>query len=443
MGVTTSKKDLQSASGPTNSGEACPHCSLSHPAGFACCESSMPFKKKNVPWSKITTEPLTTWRYGAVLWGFEPRVDYTTNVKSRLQPWCTGGRHYEVSHDSPTKVHQRPYYLLTLLETSLRQDTYIILPQDYYSRLYRESEPAGHYLKPAQVVGYRKGIAILQLNCKNNVMEFVAIHMKTSTILAIHKEELETGKHYLCDCIISPDLGSFIIKPNAMYSLNFCREHFKNIMSLLSLKENRYITHYRIISNLFPNMAVRLFVSYDPRYQWSRVALANYSKNNTDILCIYDLKFNKIILESNTELYQTTHNILYSPDGRYIASLILGLSVKDGLFNFPEILLYSGDTLNVVHKIDTEYLAEVPTLSPAAIFPLFSDTGESLAVAYGEQGTFYQQVSGVHLYRLPMAIDLKSLCREAIRSRFDLQDVQKLPIPTQIKSFLAFKPYYE
>lgn len=79
-------------------------------------------------------------------------------------------------------------------------------------------------------------------------MEFVAVHMKTASILAIHKEETLTGKHYLCDCIISPDLGSFILKPNAMYVLNFCRGEFRNVMKVLSLKENRLGRNYSVIS---------------------------------------------------------------------------------------------------------------------------------------------------------------------------------------------------
>jgi len=44
---------------------------------------------------------------------------------------------------------------------------------------------------------------------------------------------------------------------------------------------------------------------------------------------------------------------------------------------------------------------QVPTLSPIALFPLFSETGTHLAVAYGERGTFYDQVAGVNVYKVP------------------------------------------
>jgi hypothetical protein len=91
------------------------------------------------------------------------------------------------------------------------------------------------------VVGYRDGLAIIQLNCVDSVMEFVALHMKTESILAVHKESTIAygGKHYLCDCIISPDLSTFLLKPNAMYVLNFCRGEYHNVMKVLSCKDVR------------------------------------------------------------------------------------------------------------------------------------------------------------------------------------------------------------
>ena len=74
-------------------------------------------------------------------------------------------------------------------------------------------------------------------------MEFVALHMKTESILAVHKLKitLTGGKYYLCDCIISPDLSTFIMKPNAMYVLNFCRGEYENAMEVVSCKESRLV----------------------------------------------------------------------------------------------------------------------------------------------------------------------------------------------------------
>ncbi len=388
-------------------------------------------------WSLGYSTSLSSWKYSAVLWGFEPRIDYTSNVKARLQPWCTNGRHFTLSYDSPEKIMERPYFLITIRESCFHQDTYIRLPCAYQGRLHTESEPSGHYLKAAQVVGYRDGIAVIQVNCNDSLMEFLVVHMKTSVVTGIYKEEI-TGRHYLCDCIISPDLSSFILKPNAMYVLNFCRGEYKNVMKLISCKGD----NCPIIKTMFEGSSVRPFVAFDPRYKSRRVAIANYLKSGRDIVCVYDLEEDRIITESDPVQYQTTHNIVFSPDGIYISSLILGRSVKDGLFNFPRVLVYSSNDLKVLHMIRTTYLAEVPTLSPAALFPLFSETGTHLAVAYGEQGTFYQQVAGVHVYKVPTLLDLQSLCRLTIRQYFDCQDVQKLPLPTKMKAYLRFQPSY-
>jgi len=154
-----------------------------------------------------------------------------------------------------------------------------------------------------------------------------------------------------------------------------------------------------VLKTVFENSAVRLFVAFDPRYRSRRVALGNYpGPDGRDVVCLYDLVDECVIAMSSTTTaahYQTTHNITFSPDGQYVASLVLGRSIKDGLFNFPRVIVYCGTDVSVVHVIRTDGLSEVPTLSPAALFPLFSSTGSHLAVAYGEQGTFYQQVSVV------------------------------------------------
>ena len=268
-------------------------------------------------------------------------------------------------------------------------------------------------------------------------MEFLVVHMKTSAVLGIFKEEVQ-GRHYLCDVIVSPDLSSFILKPNAMYVLNFCRGEYKNAMKFISCKGE----NCPVLKTMFEGAAVRPFVAFDPRYKSKRIAIANYLKGGRDIVCIYDLEESKVIKESDPSHYQTTHNIVFSPDGMYLASLILGRSVKDGLFNFPRVLVYSSNDLNVLHMLRTTYLAEVPTLSPAALFPLFSETGTHLAVAYGEQGTFYQQVAGVYVYKIPLLLNLQSMCRLTLRKYFDSQDVERLPLPTKLKAYLRFQPSY-
>ena len=115
-------------------------------------------------WSLVRSENLSTWKYAGVLWGFDPRIDYTSNVKARLQPWCTAGRHLVVKHDNPSRlVHQRPHCILTIVEGCFRQDTFVRLPSTYASRLHTEPDPAGHYLKSAQV-GYTI-LVIFLANC--------------------------------------------------------------------------------------------------------------------------------------------------------------------------------------------------------------------------------------------------------------------------------------
>ena len=387
-----------------------------------------------LPWELEFSACLENWKYSAVLWGFDPRIDYTSNVKTRLHPWCMRGRHFTVRHDRRSHDGDRPNFMVKITEDCFRQDTVIRLPAAYRKRLANEAEPSSHYLKPIQMVGYRDGIAILQIICCDSFMEFLVIHMKTGVVAGIFKELVT--KPYLCDCIISPDLSTFILKPNAMYVLNFCRGEYKNEMKVISCKEK----YCPVLKSMFQGRALRPLIDFDPRYKKRRIVVGNCLRNGRDVLCVYDLTEEEFVAESDHSKYQTTHNIVFSPDGLYIASLILGRSVKDGLFNFPRVLVYSSDDLVILQSLSLENLAEVPTLSPTALFPLFSEPGSHLAVAYGEQGTFYHQVAGVRVYRLPMPLDLQNLCRLVIRQYYDRQDVDGLPLPNKLKAYLRFQP---
>lgn len=141
MGITTSRRDA--------AGGAWDQTTNRIQSLEAAGQSGCPRPCKS--WSLEYSETLTTWKYGSVLWGFDPRIDYTSNVKARLQPWCTSGRYFTVRHDPPNKILQRPYCLLTIVEGCFKQDTYVRLPYAYASRLHVEPEPAGHYLKSVQV----------------------------------------------------------------------------------------------------------------------------------------------------------------------------------------------------------------------------------------------------------------------------------------------------
>ena len=126
--------------------------SLSSDNGLSLVPSGSGGVDASHTWSLVRSENLATWKYAGVLWGFDPRIDYTSNVKARLQPWCTAGRHLVVKQDNQTRpAHQRPHCVLTVAEGCFHQDTLVRLPSSYASRLHTEPDPAGHYLKSAQV----------------------------------------------------------------------------------------------------------------------------------------------------------------------------------------------------------------------------------------------------------------------------------------------------
>lgn len=57
-------------------------------------------------WTLLASDTIETWKFSSVLYGFEPRIDYTSDIKGRLQPWCTFGRYFSVKYDSIEKVRK-------------------------------------------------------------------------------------------------------------------------------------------------------------------------------------------------------------------------------------------------------------------------------------------------------------------------------------------------
>lgn len=280
---------------------------------------------------------------------------------------------------------------------------------------------------------------------------FYVVHLRTSSVLSVHKEELTSpgagggggdgggGKYFLWECVLSPDLSTFVLKPNAMYVLNFCRGEYKNALRWLCCRYDPC----RVAKTLFEGSAVRLFVAFDPRCRRRRVALGNVARAGNDVVCLYDLASETVLAESDPFTYQTTHNLAFSPDGGYLASLVLGRAVTDGLFNMPRIIVYETTELRIIYSMETALLSEVPTLTPAVLFPIFSETGRYLAVAYGEQGPFYQQLAGVRILRAPAPMNLQAICRLVIRDLLEADDISRLPLPSFIKAYLRFNPLHD
>lgn len=123
---------------------------------------------QKLPWELLLSESFASWKYTAVLWGFDPRIDYMSNVKVRLNPSCTSGRYFSVrQHSNDASLGggtEGPYLNVSVTDGCFKQESRLRLPLPLTSRtpLHAEPEPACYYMKPIQVVGYRDGVAVIQ-----------------------------------------------------------------------------------------------------------------------------------------------------------------------------------------------------------------------------------------------------------------------------------------
>ena len=408
----------------------------------------VPQERNAKPWARVGTTHFTNWaKTASILWNFDPNVNYSFVREPRLQPWCLGNRHFSIE-----QVDGRSNGLygtnLEIMQRRQRSSNSVYhkvhLPFQLFVLGQKDVKVAGLALKPLQVVGYRGDLAILQALCTSPHMQFLVVNLKTGDYVGRHIEPI-SGDPYLCECILSPDTKKFILKPNSIFTTDFMMQNnnFPNEMKLISIEENGQCMVERTFSE---EGCVHYVVTFDPRFRNSRAAVGNYDGGKT--LCIFDLQENELAAESDPrQPAQTTRNLVFSPNGQFLASLVSAASYQAGLHSFPKVNIYETEHLFLLQRIPCSKMYCV-ALIPAVLFPLFSECGTRLACAYGRNidimgSVFGQELAFVEVYRVPIRHSLQSLCRVTIRRAVSRDNVLQLPIPRRIKDYLLYRPIYD
>lgn len=408
----------------------------------------LPCERNVKPWAKVGTTHFTNWaKTASILWNFDPNINYSYAREPRLQPWCMGNRHFTVEQ-LDNRINGLYGTNLEITQRRQRTSNSVIhkvhLPFQLNVLGQREIKVCGLGLKPLQVVGYHGDLAILQALCHGSYMQFLVVNLKTGAYVGRHVEPV-SGDPYLCECIVSPDMKKFVLKPNPIFINDFMGEYnnFPNIMKLINIEENGHCSVERVFSE---EGCVHYVVTFDPRFGNSRAAVGNYDGGKT--VCIFDWQQNELVAESDPrQPAQTTRNLVFSPNGQYLASLVSTASYQAGLHSFPKVNIYETEHLFLLQRISCSKMYCV-ALIPAVLFPLFSECGTRLAVAYGRNidimgSVFGQELAFVEVYRVPVRHSLQSLCRVTIRRAVSRDNVLHLPIPRKIKDYLLYRPIYD
>ena len=414
-------------------------------------------------WGSVHTCSFGVWaKHQAAVWGFEPCINYSTRQEARLQPWATRGRHFVAQIPAPETQDidmsaSRMYATMAIEEKRNKYQVQCVdLPTSYF-------KDGVHFV---EVVGYRDKHAIVQVATKHQRMDFLLVNLEQDTVRVVHKEQCST-KPYLFECAMSPDFSRILLKPNHYYA------HFHNVQSIRDVLQcvvtdskksnptgNGASIEQEEVNNgngngnfeLHENEALRMAMTFDPRYRHSRVVLANVVEQEKPIIFMYDLKTRRRVFQNDlyTNTDHTAQQLTFSPGGNFIAvPLIVGDYQTTPPFVMADVKVFSANTLDCVYTLPPRGTpGGYVNLVPGTIFPMFSTSGAFLALPVSKpQPDAYRRglcrVGAVSIHKVAPLMHLQSMCRTKIRQCVKKQHIPLLPLPEALKRFLLFMPFLE
>jgi len=411
----------------------------SHPGGTKT-RSSEPVVEV-APWKLLHTSTIEHWaQTDAVRLGFEFSRDWA-NQKSQLQPWCTAGCYYEAKLPAPAEgqdLSKKYSYTRALLKHPTGSCT-VPLSRNYRHSISAKLTPAP-WMYVCNVVAARDHVVLLQIITTDGASEFHLIDITKREILGVYRERFYE-RAYLYEGFISPDHSHVVLKPNLLFALKFRINAIDDCLKVLTRAPRT--SQFEVISEHFRDVALDLIVTFDPRRRHTHIAVANLTKRRQHVLCIYNLKKYKIVQKTFGPQYQRTQNLTFSPDGDFLAALtvtyIFGTSMSPQRFNFQGVMVYSTQVLSLLHCIPSFGTSSVDSLTPASLFPTFSNTGNFIAFGSGSGAA----VTRVEVYKMPAALNLQSLCRAKFRLNFTARQIEHFTMSQQTRDFINYKPLYD
>ncbi len=412
-------------------------------------------------------------------WGFNENMNYTELEHGDLvQPWATEGRHlmaYVYGRAKNVEPHETSLVPCGATSNSKKKgELLFVVEKPHRNRKdkpiwYSVNLPPGYMLESpvtstlqgqryytgANVIGARGDCMVIQISKKTRNIDLLVVQKKG--------QELDTialfswgpfSVLYFMEAVVSPSCTHIILQPSAFYCARFGHRPKPASIELLRIESNGSCTslgpllHASSSSNTqctdptSPYRRAHVF-AFDPRHNWKRIVVGY---QYASVIRAYDLQQRKIVAENNSHgsLRQQTENLVYSPDGCFIASLVASIDIQRTRIYVHSILVYCSNSLDVLKSLDYHGPALQVSLFPACMFPIFSTSGRFLAIPTHSENTYSDITScDVEVLPVPPQLHLQSLCRTVILIHTKPYHIDWLPLPTSLKNYLHFKPFLE
>lgn len=380
-------------------------------------------------WGEVLTCSLAEWSRGqSAVFGFDHKIDYCIpQLKNNsdiflqnIQPYCTRGYQFKIEKLQKKKEEINKHNNYKLPKIVNRRSRYV----------YPLFAPT------VSIIGYQRQIAVLQVVYKKTKeLHFIAIELSTGKHLSVYRD-IYISEPCIYEAYLCPDETCYLLRPNFYFAYSRCSDPFTNFaitkdIKAISIKqyESQVICIIEDISSLWHSIA------FDPLCGSSRIALGNYTNQPIgDNVAVYDLHQQKVIKCSEDSHSSMSHHLVYNPAGTLLVSLgIRMMSPRVDLMYPIKVLFYNPCDLTVLHIISRSSINV--NHFHASLTPLFSKTGDYMALI----GNFGQSIT---VYKMPLDLTLKHLCRIAILNLVDEEEVPLLPLPKRLQDHLLFLPQW-
>lgn len=228
------------------------------------------------------------------------------------------------------------------------------------------------------------------------------------------------------DCAFSPN-GRYLAVSSShghVYFLSTARLALVN-----SLESEKILTPYKVVPDLtdsnLEDFIMQSVCIFDPRFPFQEFVTCVMYAGVLKVWRVLGNDFKETgAINKHSLMFKKLLNVVkFSPDGTLVAvgandGTISCVNTDDGTISF---VLNASEQSPEFH-------------SDAGVFHMaFTQSGEELAGSYSD--------GYIRIWQLPMIFNLKYLCRQVINSCVPPSKVQRLPLPSKLKSFLLHKHF--
>ena len=306
-----------------------------------------------------------------------------------------------------------------------------------------------HHFRVVSVVCFRERLVVLHLS-RSSMDQLGLLDLGVNKFLGVFAKLPNAGNMQV-DSIygaISPDKSRCLVRlPSDARA-----QPRRDMLHLYDLKSQRLLLEVDL------HLLRSTHVAFDPRFSWQRAAVTNYepSATNGNSLSVIDLTAtprpqslatNARLSDTRHALYPYMRDLQYTRDGSLIVATLVDsdcLCREKRTRNYRPI----GCT---VYILNGDSAATIRSIEYARFTCIAHMCPVNYTPVFSECGSRMAVVMNdrqevnthfVQVYKLPHVVNLQGMCRTVIRQHFPTDRLVDLPLPVRLINYLHFKPEY-